>query len=811
MTELGKHPKLHSLEKHVIDKVAHKWEELAFQFGFDKDGAKVAQIRKNHINSGGVILCCREAFLEWLRGKGRKPPSWRELISCLEAIECNVLVENLRKLIPESHMVKGNGSLQRTPSSVVTEGEATALEKFAFLPELKRELRAYQHELAVPGLSGLNYIICAPTGSGKTMVAAHIIAEHLQQRQRKTVLFVVDKVHLAAQQKVAIQEWIHGVKVVEITGVGSNTSKLAVAPATSTSDIVTEQGIRKGLRDGNIDVLVTTAGYIQYVMQGDLSITNFSLMVIDECHHTNKKHPYAQIMLEYLTIKEKANGEHSNLPQVVGLTASPGAGGANTVMQIRDNLIDLCAHLDAFGGICTVTKHQRDLYQFRNRATHGVINCEGRNENEDFILEIEKEMQAIENIFLKQQHIPHFPRASEAYRQRIAQFKQSVNVTDCDEINAMEVLRYLARGLNIYMDLDKCDAIEYLEENTKSLPKGEPMTEVQCKLQSQYCELVLRLQAIDSEPNPLLLKLEEIICTEMLDGPATNESKAIVIVETQRQARSIFQWIKHRDALKDKIVPHFVVGQGRDDGMTKVEQVGNIKSMKVGDTNLLVATSILEEGVDIPKCNLVIRYQRVSNDIATVQVEGRARAENSTVVTIVSSQAKKDQEYCNQQRVKLIEEAVALIPSTELLMPQLEHRQKVILSKKECMEHQTRPQQDSASNVKIECKFCRRHLCYGSDLRIYNKVHHLVIDPAFESQVKVCEKEMKKNQMEFIRTHDIFCNGCNSDIGVMGIPSKRDTEKYFALARKKIQIVINGQVRSLKNWKDLGFTVEELV
>ena len=84
----------------MIEKVADKWEELAFQFGFDDSGAKVAQIRKNHINSGGVILCCREAFLEWLRGKGRKPPSWRVLIDCLEAIECNVLVENLRRLLP---------------------------------------------------------------------------------------------------------------------------------------------------------------------------------------------------------------------------------------------------------------------------------------------------------------------------------------------------------------------------------------------------------------------------------------------------------------------------------------------------------------------------------------------------------------------------------------------------------------------------------------------------------------------------------------------------------------------------------------
>ena len=44
------------------------------------------------------------------------------------------------------------------------------------------ELRGYQRELAEPGLRGDNYIICAPTGCGKTRIAAYIIHEHLKYR-----------------------------------------------------------------------------------------------------------------------------------------------------------------------------------------------------------------------------------------------------------------------------------------------------------------------------------------------------------------------------------------------------------------------------------------------------------------------------------------------------------------------------------------------------------------------------------------------------------------------------------------------------
>ena len=48
-------------------------------------------------------------------------------------------------------------------------------------PEWVRKLRKYQLELAEPGLRGANYIVTAPTGSGKTHVACYVIYEHLRK------------------------------------------------------------------------------------------------------------------------------------------------------------------------------------------------------------------------------------------------------------------------------------------------------------------------------------------------------------------------------------------------------------------------------------------------------------------------------------------------------------------------------------------------------------------------------------------------------------------------------------------------------
>lgn len=71
--------------------------------------------------------------------------------------------------------------------------------------------------------------------------------------------------------------------------------------------------------------------------------------------------------------------------------------------------------------------------------------------------------------------------------------------------------------------------------------------------------------------------------------------------------------------------------------MNDQEQKNVIDYFKSGIYNLMIATDIAQEGLDVPKCQYVIRYEFVSNEIGTVQSRGRARANNGQCFLITTS------------------------------------------------------------------------------------------------------------------------------------------------------------------------------
>ncbi|RLV91375.1 hypothetical protein DV515_00014125 [Chloebia gouldiae] len=214
------------------------------------------------------------------------------------------------------------------------------------------ELREYQREAAAPALRGRNSIVWLPTGAGKTRVAVHVCRRHLESRRGAKVAVLVNKVLPCPGTAGAAGGVLAGAECAPVHLVDQHTEKEfhVLQDAFKVTSISGDTSHKTFFADlvQKSDVVICTAQILQNALVSTeedvhVELTDFSLLVIDECHHTHKDAVYNKIMLRYL--QRKLSGEQ-DLPQVLGLTASPGTGGATSFEGAVEHILQICANLD---------------------------------------------------------------------------------------------------------------------------------------------------------------------------------------------------------------------------------------------------------------------------------------------------------------------------------------------------------------------------------------------------------------------------------------------------------------------------------
>ena len=95
------------------------------------------------------------------------------------------------------------------------------------------------------------------------------------------------------------------------------------------------------------------------------------------------------------------------------------------------------------------------------------------------------------------------------------------------------------------------------------------------------------------------------------------------------------------------VVGHGTSGKGSYSSETEMnfkKQEKVLRQFRRHDFNLLIATSVVEEGLDIPECNLVCRFDFPKNYCSYVQSKGRARAKESRYYILVAEELKVEKE-----------------------------------------------------------------------------------------------------------------------------------------------------------------------
>ena len=119
---------------------------------------------------------------------------------------------------------------------------------------------------------------------------------------------------------------------------------------------------------------------------------------------------------------------------------------------------------------------------------------------------------------------------------------------------------------------------------------------------------------------------------------ASDDSKILVFVDKRSIARFLTRWIQKSFPDLDA---QMVVGHGGYDGMMwkgQYQQYERIQNFAKGDSRLIVTTSLLEEGIDVAQCDLVIAFMGSRSLIKFIQMRGRARKQDSVFIIFQTEQ-----------------------------------------------------------------------------------------------------------------------------------------------------------------------------
>src|SRR6266581_2400982 len=181
--------------------------------------------------------------------------------------------------------------------------------------------------------------------------------------------------------------------------------------------------------------------------------------------------------------------------------------------------------------------------------------------------------------------------------------------------------------------------------NIEKDPKTK--ADVQFLKHAKVQEAIQLAEATEVE-HPKLAKTGWIVRKQFMEKP---DSKIIVFAHYRQTADRITQELARIPSVR----PMRFVGQasrGEDIGLSQKEQVDILDKFRAGDVNVLVATSIGEEGLDIPQVDLVVFYEPVPSEIRTIQRRGRTGRSAAGRVVMLVTKDTRDEAYFYSARRK---------------------------------------------------------------------------------------------------------------------------------------------------------------
>jgi Fanconi anemia group M protein len=480
-------------------------------------------------------------------------------------------------------------------------------EGFITHPLIKKEkvrARSYQTNISLAALKG-NTLVVLPTGLGKTVIALLVAAERL--RTGKGVCVVL------APTKPLVEQHYNFFK--DCLNIDTGLIALWTGETPVAKRVFTDYRL----------VFATPQLFRNEILKGNVQLSHVGLIVFDEAHRA--KGNYA-----YITIAQRYVSECSS-PLILGLTASPGS--------CREDIEELMRNL-AIKNLEFRTRDDRDVAPYVKRVEYHLIPVP--------LSPLVKEARSLIQSFINDQinqALKAFPW--EKKPSSFTEITEMVNAIKSrpflDKPELVEALKNLARARYLITALERLDLlgpkyflqfISRIVERTRKPGAPKYLSQIIADKRILDAVELLRLQ----KDNAKLSKLLELAKKELESGVR----RIIVFASYRAVSKDIEKELSSVEGLKVTRL----VGQASkigDKGQSQKEQDEVLSRFKSGEFNVLVATQVGEEGLDISSSDTVVFYDNTPSGIRFVQRVGRTGRNAPGKVYILYFQDTRDEQY----------------------------------------------------------------------------------------------------------------------------------------------------------------------
>ncbi len=457
-----------------------------------------------------------------------------------------------------------------------------------------------------------NTLVVLPTGLGKTAIAFLLAAQRLNNYPNSKILMLAPTKPLCEQHVESFRSSldIPPEKIVLFTG--------SVSPE-KRAQLWKEAQI----------IISTPQGLENDIINQRINLKEVSLLIFDEAHHATGEYAYVWIADQY--------DKTSSAARILALTASPGSD-LETVKEVTANL--------KIEKVEVRTEKDADVKEYVQTTHKNWVEVEFPPQLRQIQLLLK---DCRKSKLIEAQHLGYCNDIEMSKGPMLA-LQLELRKKLSSGFHDFELLR----SLSLMAEAMKVDhAIELLETQgikplhsyfkrmrqdalTSKVKAVKNLMEDESFKSSMYFTEELVKQNID---HPKLLKLKELV-QETIEKDSS--AKIIIFTQFRDSAEEI---VKNIDELNVK--NHIFVGQAKKNGLgfSQKQQKEILDQFSAGEFNILIATSVAEEGLDIPKVDKVIFYEPIPSAIRSIQRRGRTGRLEEGEVTILMTKGTRDEIY----------------------------------------------------------------------------------------------------------------------------------------------------------------------